>query len=190
MPSLYKLESQQENGEWQPHVYPVEFRHETTDADSGRLCITCSTGQVGLLLSLSATFAEPLFALFVLALSRCDENHCARYQSPKLTRPQVVEFLERFKDFFERDGRHRLWIHAPLSEATLVYDNHNVIYAYGPLAEFRSILQANGYHEVDHVAVLGPHGHCYHAEFDPAERAVIAAFDWSRSPLKEQDDPR
>ena len=76
---------------------------------------------------------EPFFVLYVLVVSRKEENETARYQSGEVSRAEVQAFLERFEDYLENDGRHHIWIHSPESSATLVYDNHDVIYCYGPL---------------------------------------------------------
>jgi hypothetical protein len=92
-------------------------------------------------------------------------------------------------DKFEQDGRHNIWIHSPGENATIVYDRHQIVYAYGPIELFKSVLIKNGFKEAQslgqHVSV--PHEHYYHPEFDEEEVSIIKSFDWRKSPLREQD---
>jgi hypothetical protein len=184
-----KLESLQ-GGEWVRHTYPNEFCFETTSSGNRRLRITASTGYVDLLLTLAETLPEPFFILYVLVLSRKQENEAARYQSGEVSHVELKTFLERFEDFLENDGRHHIWIHSPECSATLVYDNHNVIYGYGPLETFSTVLQNNGLAVVEEMQGVWPHGHCYNQEFDSCEGELLKSCKWKKSPLQPQDDPR
>ncbi len=154
-----KLQSIQ-GSEWVRHVYSNEFAFEPTASGNQRICLTTSNSYVDLLLALAATLPEPFFVLYVLVLSRKQEHEAARYQSKQLTHSELKTFLERFEDYFENDGRHHVWIHSPESSATLVYDNHDLIYCYGPLETFSTVLQNNGLKLVDKVELAVPHGHC------------------------------
>lgn len=33
-----------------------------------------------------------------------------------------------------------------------------------------------------------PHAHCYNPEWDEAEREILRAFDWNRTPLRPEDE--
>jgi hypothetical protein len=70
----------------------------------------------------------------------------------------------------------------------LVFDNHNMIYAYGDLDRYESELQARGFRRGS-VAIPTPHSHHYHAEFDQSEDELIAYWDWKKFPLEPDDDP-
>jgi hypothetical protein len=70
----------------------------------------------------------------------------------------------------------------------LIYDRHNVIYAYGPLDAFREVLAAEGLKEVPSVCFPSPHSHHYHQSLDSEEERLLQYWDWQRSPLKESDD--
>jgi hypothetical protein len=47
--------------------------------------------------------------------------------------------MAEFAEFLTEDGRHDLWLHSPRTDATLVWDRHDLIYAYGPLEQFRAV---------------------------------------------------
>ncbi|MGI8964975.1 MAG: hypothetical protein ACR2H1_02685 [Limisphaerales bacterium] len=176
--------------EWVRHTYANEFCFEKMSSGDQKICVTTSGGYVDLILSLAATLPEPFFILYVLILSRKAENQAARYQSKEVTRAELQTFFEKFEDYFDNDGRHHVWVHSPASSTTLVYDNHNVIYAYGSLETFSTVLQNNGFKLVEATQKLGPHGHCYNREFDSCENDLMKYWQWKQSPLQPQDDPR
>lgn len=58
-------------------------------------------------------------------------------------------FLREFRAYFESDGRHHIWVSslqasALQASATLVYDQHDVIYAYGPLESLQGYCRVRG----------------------------------------------
>ena len=73
----------------------------------------------------------------------------------------------------------------------LVYDNHNLIYAYGQLQEWSTILTRAGLKEVapELVVIPYPHSHHYHDAFDSDAARLLSSLDWDRTPLREQDNP-
>ena len=95
--------------------------------------------------------------------------------------------MAEFCEFLTNDGRHDLWLHSPGSDATLVWDRHDLIYAYGPLEQFRAVLK-EGLLEAQVDGPPSPHAHMYHAEYDESERRILRYFQWSRSPLLNGDE--
>jgi hypothetical protein len=71
-------------------------------------------------------------------------------------------------------------------DATIVFDRHNLIFAYGPLELFEWELQLSGAREGE-PAVLRAHVHHYHADWDDAERGVLRRFEWRITPLRPSD---
>ena len=179
-----------QGSEWVRHVYANEFAFEATSTGSQRICATISTGHVDFLLALAATLPEPFFILYALTLSRKQENEAARYQSGHVSCSELKAFFEHFEDFFENDGRHHIWIHSPAGSATLVYDNHDLIYCYGPLETFSTVMQNNGLKLVEEIQLPVPHAHCYNQECDPCEGELLKFLQWKKTPLQPQDDPR
>jgi hypothetical protein len=76
---------------------------------------------------------------------------------------------------------------APDEGATLVYDKHNVIYAYGPLEQYSAILQKAAYVE-EEFGLPFPHGHYYHDVNDSKVEDLLQYWDWQYFPLQEVDD--
>lgn len=168
-----------------PFVYPNVWKQgKTTGPD--RLVIASASGQIDLIRKLTAVLPEPFGILYVLLVPRSGGEE-GRYQSPKpFTRDELEAFLTQFQEFFERDARHNLWIRSLPASSTLVYDNHNVTYAYGQLKDFKSVLAQQGLQEGE-VHFPDPHSHNYNVEFDQAERDVMSYSEWLHSPLAEQE---
>ena len=171
-----------------PSVYADVWAREPMSGTE-RLTIAPSTNHVGLLKDLLDALPEPMWLLSVLVVPR-GEGEAGRYQSPEpLSREEVTQLLAGFKDFLERDGRQNVWIRAASGTAMLVYDRHNLIYAYGDLTGFVSILTRHGLTEVpaDSITVPDPHSHHYHAAFDSEAGRLLGSLAWNRTPLLEQD---
>jgi hypothetical protein len=152
-----------------------------------RLVIAPGAAAVGLLRELLGMLPEPLWVLYVLVTPRT-EAAAGRYQSAKPhTREEVLALLERFENYFAGDGRHNLWLAAPPA-GQLVFDRHEVIYAYGPIAEIVTRLKEKHFAEVEMIRVPVPHSHHFHEEMDAEERAILGHWEWVESELQETDD--
>lgn len=155
-----------------------------------RLIIAPRTDYIGLIGKLLDGMPEPIWLLYVLVVPR-REGEAGRYQSAEpQSREQVRRFLSEFGTFLENDGRQNLWIRSESGAAMLVYDRHNLIYAYGHLTEWSLILLRAGLNEVarDLIAVPDPHSHHYHSAFDSEAERLLGSLDWDRTPLLEQDE--
>jgi hypothetical protein len=69
----------------------------------------------------------------------------------------------------------------------VVYDNHNLLYAYGPLEPFEAILRKNSLQEAPEVTLPEPHVHHYNAEFDGLVADLMSYWPWKRFSLQESD---
>ena len=168
-----------------PFAYQPSYRHEITSGVS-RLVIAPASEHIELLLKLSNLLPEPFGILYVLIVPHLDSAP-ARYQCPKpLSRSEMEAFLTEFHEFFEGDGRHHLWIASLPQKATLVYDRHDLIYAYGPLQQFATVLEEQGLKQ-GAISVPSPHAHRYHSEFDSSQAKVLSHWAWKTTPLMEQD---
>jgi hypothetical protein len=169
--------------------YPYDDRWSLQRTTPERLVIAPARGRhVDLLLDLARCVREPFGILYVLVVPRTGEHADGRYQSPHPTTLAATEaFVQRFRGYFEGDGRHHLWLMSLPDAATLVYDNHDVIYAYGPLARYRAVLANRGFRESP-VQIPDPHQHRYNQEFDGTERALIEYWGWRHFPLQPGDD--
>lgn len=71
--------------------------------------------------------------------------------------------------------------------ATLVWDRHDLLYAYGDLEAYLACLQKMGFVEGD-VVIPSPHEHHYQMEFDAQAAEVLRSFEWTRTPLRLEDE--
>jgi hypothetical protein len=164
----------------------VWAREKTTGPE--RLVIAPSSNHVSLMIELSSVMAEPFGFLYVLTVPR-GKGVAARYQSAEpVTRQDAIEFLSRFKQFFEGDGRHHLWLASLSNSDLLVYNKHNVIYAYGQLPAFEEVLIRREMEKVDDLRFPSPHIHNYNSEFDEDERDLLRYWKWKQFPLQDSDD--
>ena len=170
-----------------PHDYGnIWFEEET--AGPNRLIVAPSSAHINLMLDLARHIHPPYHCLYVLLLSRGDRHDTGRYESPLIeTYDELCDFCNRFKSYLESDGRHHFWIGAPDDNGLLVYDQHNVIYAYGPLQQFKEFLLSKGFKR-QKVKFPAPHAHKYHVENDPTEEELIKYWKWRVFPLQEGDE--
>jgi hypothetical protein len=152
-----------------------------------RLVIAPSGQHVLLLCDLLSVMPEPFGVLYVLVVPR-GQAEAGRYQiaNPAL-RSEVESFLNTFRDFLEQDARHHIWIASATTSDLVVYDCHNVIYAYGRLPEFIKRLVKRGLKKQETVRFPSPHVHKYNAIFDQDQSRLLNHWEWKRLPLQESD---
>ena len=171
----------------------VEFSHPDIWAREefpgwSRLVIGARDEEIPLILELCREFEGPFGVLYVLTVSHTDRNP-ARYQSAQPNSFAELEgFLMRFQEFFEQDGRHHLWVMSVAGEGQFIFDNHNVVYAYGDLDRYERALKQLGFVPGE-IRNPSPHSHNYHGEFAPEEDAVMNYWEWIEFPLQPDDDP-
>jgi hypothetical protein len=170
----------------EPYAYPNIWAREKTSGPD-RLLIAPAADQIGLLLKLSACMQPPFRLLYVLVVTRAG-SELGRYQSPsEIDKQQLESFLSKYSAYLERDGRHAIWLMSPTDQSMLIYDRHNVIYAYGTLDRFSAILQKEGLSEAAEVRFPSPHSHHYNSEFDADETRILNEFEWNVTPLRASD---
>jgi hypothetical protein len=182
---MYKLGHQVE-GDWVRFAQPPRYRAPAGDEDLQRLEIGVPESDPRIFLELARTLAGPFFLLYVLHTPR-GEAEAGRYQSPRVELDEVEAFVERFGPLLRADSRFDLWLHSPADHATLVWDRHDRLFAYGPLGRYATALRAMGLVE-GNVGVPAPHQHHYHAGLDAMARELIARYDWRYSPLQPGDE--
>ena len=160
---------------------------EETTGGGSRLVIAPAQKQVDLLLTLLKNMREPFWVLYVLVVPR-GQGEWGRYQiSEPQSKSAVGAFLNEFRDFLEKDGRHNVWIVSESGPEMLIYDRHNVIYGYGPMNSWRVALAAQGLSEASNIRFPSPHSHHYHQNLDAEEVRLLNYWDWHRTALKESD---
>jgi len=169
----------------QPFEYGNVFSRETVGGVE-RLRIALDQHHERCLRALTSGMTGPFQMLYILHTTRTGAE-LGRYESPELNAAAVQAFLDSFGPFLSEDSRHDFWIRAHDDNATIVWDRHDLIYAYGPLDAFESVLRDIGLRADTPPSIPDPHVHHYHAERDGDERAVLQAFDWIVKPLRESD---
>ncbi len=165
--------------------YPNTWNIENTPQFQ-RLVIAPESNQIELIIELCKTLPEPFGILYVLVVPR-GENEEGRYQiAQPLNHKETEIFLRDFKDYFEKDARHHIWIASIPTNSMLIYDNHNIIYAYGELEKFEKIISEKGLIQKE-IIVPVPHVHGYNPTFDVEEERILSKFNWKHFPLTESD---
>lgn len=178
------------------HRHAHVWRRQRTNDGRERLVITPNRDAIGLMAALSRYLPEPLGALYVLLVSRRRAHETGRYQQEEAfhRREEAEMFLREYQEFFENDARHTIWLLSRTAgQARLVYDRHDVLYAYGPLEEFADALGRLGLRQAesdDEVAIPAAHTHHYHAEYDVMEMDLLARRAWLPFPLVDEVDNR
>ena len=173
-------------GSWCEHSHPPVFERRIKGGNITRLEVGVPASDVNVLRTLARCTEPPYYLLYVLVVPR-GEAKAGRYQSPLLHDQQMDTFLTRFAAFFRSDGRCNLWVHSPSSNATLVWDRHNLIYAYGPAGRFEERLVPMGFRP-GALKIPAPHEHYYRQECDADATAIMSHVDWRYSELQPGDD--
>jgi len=154
-----------------------------------RLIIAPKKNHIKLMLELSEVSNSSFWILYVLVMPmpKCG-NKAGRYQSVKeLNKESLTKFCNKYHDFFETDSRHQFWIGSTKDNFLLVYDHHNVIYAYGNLEKYINILKKRGFKKGE-IIFPNPHMHKYNSENDKFEREIMKEIEWKYFPLNEEVD--
>jgi hypothetical protein len=172
--------------DWVEHSHPAVYERVDMGGGHGdRLHVAVPGGNTDIFRCLLSCVEPPYMLLYVLHTPR-GEGEPGRYQSPPLDIAATASFLDRFSDYLRSDGRFHLWARSPVSNATLVWDNHNILYAYGPLDAYERQLIELGF-AIGSTPIPAPHTHIYRPEFDADASACLMQWDWQRTPLQPSD---
>lgn len=184
---MYKLGHLQD-GKWNEHVHAAEYHLPISAKDIQRVVAGVPRGNPEVFTKLVLALQHPYHLLYVLHTPR-GEGQAGRYQSSPIDETELQGFLSEFGRFLAQDARFDLWAHSPSENATVVWDRHNRIFAYGPISRFEQTLLALGFTHGE-PGVPAPHAHHYRAEFDLDAGRLLGAFEWSYSPLQAEDEQR
>lgn len=172
-------------GEWIAHRFERVYRMPANEDELRRITAGITSDGPSVLAKLAESVTAPYFLLYVLHTTR-GEGDLGRYQSPEVGLDDLHELLARYARFLASDSRFDLWIHSPEDRATLVWDRHDQLFAYGPLERIARELEALGYSQGD-VVVPRWHSHHYWEANDAAARDLLARHTWRRTPLEPAD---
>jgi len=181
---MHKLSCRNGSG-WSEHSFSPVFVQLVTG--SGKPFVLAGVpGGDAIVFERLAFLLEPPYVLLYVLHSPRGEAEPGRYESPALSREELGSFLARFGGYFSGDGRFDIWVFAPREEATIAWDHHNRLFAYGPIERFASELRALGFQSGKPV-VPDPHEHHFRKEFDAQASELLAAFEWEWFELQPQD---
>jgi hypothetical protein len=180
----YKL-SYLSGSEWEVHSYPPLYETQSTNTTE-RLVATIPNGDAAVFEKLVGSLTPPYLLLYVLHTPRT-EGEAGRYQSPPLSPAEFHALMSRFGAYFGADGRFDLWGYSPTEQATVVWDRHNLIYAYGPLESYATTLRALGFSQ-GKCETPGPHTHHYRSENDTVAQELLSYLQWIQTPLRPEDE--
>ena len=168
-----------------PVVWGQVYRREQTTGPD-RLVIAPAKSPLDLMCALAEAFGPEYFLLYVHSVARSNHEP-GRYESPPLQLVDVRIFVQEFAPMLENDARHEFWIASTQNHGMLVYDEHGLIYAYGPLGEFEVLLSTQGFQEQD-FSIPSPHAHHYHVEYDDDVAKLLTHWEWLRTDLRPEDE--
>lgn len=170
---------------WVPFSHRRVYTVLSVDS-TARLIAGVPAGDALPFTALVASLAPPYLLLFVLHTSR-GEGAEGRYQSPALSLEEFQDFIGRFCSFLGGDARFDIWAYSVEERATIVWDRHDQIFAYGPIGRYQERLNALGF-EVGDPSIPVPHQHHYREEFDVDAKALLVSLPWMYSVLRPEDE--
>ena len=154
-----------------PYRHPAVWLREPTE-ERERLRIGAGIGTLSLFHALAAILREPLFLVVVMRVPRVVE--AGRWESIPLTHPELERFTSRYGELFEEDARAQLWVGEIDGVGLLVLDEHDLIYAYGPLHKFEQVLRERGYADGRPAGAATARAPLQQAVRQPRERPATA----------------
>jgi hypothetical protein len=178
-------------GRHEPGIGMVEHRYDDvcerrTILGREALVLAPATGHIDLLLRLARELKGPFRLTYVL-LVPFGEFAEGRYEFEDLLDYEALErLLTLHRGFFEGDARHHLQIGTESDMPSLVYDQHDLIYAFGPVARWEQIAKEHGLRPGSPEMPI-PHSHHTRREFDLEAESLLSSNRWRREPLGDSD---
>ena len=173
-------------GDWSAHSYPPVYRVASPGDGARRVIAGAPSGEASPFERLVSALVPPYSLLYVLHTPR-GEGEPGRYESAPLSAESFRVFMARFGRYLASDARFDLWAYSSASKGTVVWDRHDLLFAYGPVERFTEELRQIGFSEGEAVVPV-PHQHYYWAEFDTDAADLLRALAWSHSPLEREDE--
>jgi hypothetical protein len=154
-----------------------------------RVTIAPRDKQVELALEIVRGFDAPLKVVYMLFRPGNEAVEPGRYLYPGyLSFDEVEAFCTKFREYFETDGRHHLWIFSANDigkKQFLIYDNHGLIHVFDNLPRLKELLGDKGFRE-EHITVPvpEPHIHLSNPDNNRLEKELVDYWNWTQLPFK------
>lgn len=167
-------------GRHEPGVGMAPHRFDNVFEWRESRCLVAPDGdQIPLLLALARRFSGPFRVVYDLLVSFGTKAE-GRYELAESLDYVALEILlNRFRNFFESDARHHLFVGTLTDNFSVLYDQHNVFYVQGPKDVIEEALRNAGL-KPGKVELPNPHTHHYHEILDPVGDELFASGDWAR----------
>jgi hypothetical protein len=148
--------------------------------------ITTSGSQSDLLIKLLPFINGTWYMLYTLLITH-HGNKPGRYQSVEFeNRIDISTFINKYKQYFDEDGRHNIWVGSTTTSDLIVLDNHNIFHYYGDVDGVDRLLSE---YKVAEIVIPNPHSHHYNGNLSDKENELLSEFEWKYFPLQPGDNP-
>ncbi len=162
------------------------YEHQEGDGWE-RLAIGPERDHVDVLLSLIEEWSSPDYYMLYISIISHTGKEPGRYESPIVDYLTLKDFLVEYRELLEGFAGHHFWIGNPDGKELLIYDQHNIIFAYGQNERFEGKLLDRGF-VAGQVRIPSPHGHSYPSNFVEREDELFRHFNWNYYELQEGDE--
>ncbi len=164
------------------------YKQIATDTPYPRVVFATTEGYINLIRECLRIMPEPFHFTYVL-IRPINGLSIGRYCTVEpLSRKEMSEFLDEYGHFLEHDARHHIYFSSDDPGTFLVYDHHDIIYAYGRQEVFLNHLRNKNYLEAE-PQIENPHYHGFNHDHRVDERQLIASRQWTIYDLEPIDDP-
>lgn len=165
------------------------FKKVAVETDYPRVYFATDDGYISLIRQCLEFMPAPFHVMYVLIRNISGNENIGRYYTEtQMSRKELNSFLDQFGEFFEGDGRHNIWFISNEPKTFIVYDHHNVMFAYGEQEQFLRLLRSKNYIEKE-PDIPNPHYHAYNYDYGIDETDVLNSREWIRYDLEPDDDP-
>jgi hypothetical protein len=160
------------------------------DLTAQRITVAPKSDQIELVLKIIKGFELPLKIVYLLFRPGNASVAPGRYlYSDHLEYEDVEVFCNKFREYFETDGRHHLWILSAANDKGikqfLIYDNHRLLHIYDDVVRIKAILKKKNFREEEIIVpVPEPHIHFSSSDNNVFERALLSYWNWTHLPFK------
>lgn len=159
------------------------------DSTAQRITVAPREDQIELGLEIVKGFELPIKIVYLLFRPGSASVVPGRYLCPDPLNYEEVEiFCNKFREYFQTDGRHHLWILSANEKGIkqiLIFDNHGLLHVFDDFAKIKNILEIKNFREEEIIVpVPEPHIHFSSSDNNVFERALLGYWNWTHLPFK------
>ena len=150
-------------------ILPHRFRH-----DEERLIISATSKSLYVIATLLPLIGDPVRIQYVREHNKGPVAPGRYLLRESMSTKEVIEFMRLYSQFLLCDGRHHFWVMNARQSRAIVYDQHDMLYFYGPCASAIWRLVCAGFFpgRVPSISRI-MHAHIIEPEFDRVELEIV-----------------